>query len=127
MPGLGLTELFFIGTIASFIIFFIVLLLLARAVGTNARLDRLERRVEAIAQHVGLPGSVRAGGSPSGTQTYSNYGAFDSSQPGGSFDEDIQRLIRAGRKIEAIKLYRERNPVGLKEAKDAVEAIASRM
>jgi hypothetical protein len=32
-------------------------------------------------------------------------------------------LIAAGQKIEAIKLYRERTGVGLKEAKDAVEAL----
>jgi ribosomal protein L7/L12 len=31
--------------------------------------------------------------------------------------------LGAGRKIEAIKLYRERTGVGLKEAKDAVEAL----
>lgn len=34
---------------------------------------------------------------------------------------EIQRLIRAGKKIEAIKLYRETFGVGLKEAKDAVD------
>jgi ribosomal protein L7/L12 len=32
-------------------------------------------------------------------------------------------LLHQGQKIEAIKLYRERTGVGLKEAKDAVEAI----
>ncbi len=34
----------------------------------------------------------------------------------------IAELIFAGRKIEAIKLYRERSGVGLKEARDRVEA-----
>lgn len=34
---------------------------------------------------------------------------------------DIERLIRAGNKIEAIKLVRERTGLGLKEAKDTVE------
>jgi large subunit ribosomal protein L7/L12 len=38
---------------------------------------------------------------------------------------DVQRLLAAGRKIEAIKLYRELNGVGLKEAKDAVERLAA--
>lgn len=33
----------------------------------------------------------------------------------------IEPLLREGRKIEAIKLYREIKGVGLKEAKDAVE------
>src|SRR5688572_17554455 len=36
---------------------------------------------------------------------------------------EIQRLIHAGKKIEAIKVFRESFGTGLKEAKDAVEAI----
>lgn len=40
-----------------------------------------------------------------------------------SFDDRIRQLVEANQKIEAIKLYRERTNVGLKEAKDAVEAI----
>lgn len=36
---------------------------------------------------------------------------------------EVRRLIAAGRKIEAIKLFRETFGVGLKEAKDAVESI----
>jgi len=36
---------------------------------------------------------------------------------------DLGAMARAGRKIEAIKIYRERMGVGLKEAKDAVEAL----
>jgi ribosomal protein L7/L12 len=35
---------------------------------------------------------------------------------------DIDGLLRAGRKIEAIKLYRAQHSVDLKAAKDAVEA-----
>lgn len=40
-------------------------------------------------------------------------------------DAELLGLIREGKKIEAVKLYRERHPVGLKEAKDAVEALAA--
>jgi ribosomal protein L7/L12 len=36
---------------------------------------------------------------------------------------EILGLLQAGRKIEAIKVYREATGVGLKEAKDAVEAM----
>jgi ribosomal protein L7/L12 len=36
-------------------------------------------------------------------------------------DEEIQLLVNKGQKIQAIKLYREKYNVGLKEAKDAVE------
>ena len=37
-------------------------------------------------------------------------------------DADVDALLRAGQKIEAIKLVRERTGVGLKEAKDIVDA-----
>jgi ribosomal protein L7/L12 len=40
-----------------------------------------------------------------------------------SFERELIALLDHGEKIEAIKLYRERTGVGLKEAKDAVEAI----
>jgi len=38
-------------------------------------------------------------------------------------DDQLMDLIRSGKKIEAIKEYRERTGAGLKEAKDAVEAL----
>ncbi len=40
-----------------------------------------------------------------------------------NLDAELQALVAAGRKIEAIKRYRELTGVGLKEAKDAVEAL----
>ena len=46
--------------------------------------------------------------------------------PPGSLPEleaEVRELYRAGQKIQAIKLYRENTGVGLKEAKDAVEAL----
>lgn len=36
---------------------------------------------------------------------------------------EVRALLERNRKIEAIKLYREHTGLGLKEAKDAVEAI----
>ena len=45
------------------------------------------------------------------------------SQPAGDLMARIEQELRAGRKIEAIKLYREFTGQGLKEAKEAVEAI----
>jgi ribosomal protein L7/L12 len=39
------------------------------------------------------------------------------------WDREVRELLATGRKIEAIKLYRERTGAGLKQAKDAVEAI----
>src|SRR5712692_4505776 len=38
--------------------------------------------------------------------------------------KSVQELLREGRKIEAIKRYRQENGVGLKEAKDAVDRMA---
>jgi ribosomal protein L7/L12 len=47
---------------------------------------------------------------------------------GQAADPDILDLLARGNKIEAIRIYRERyRPRGLKEAKDAVEAIEARM
>lgn len=42
----------------------------------------------------------------------------------GKGEEEILSLLEQGRKIEAIKLYRERTGAGLKSAKDAIEAMA---
>jgi hypothetical protein len=36
---------------------------------------------------------------------------------------DVESLIHSGRKIDAIRRYRELHGVGLKEAKEAVEAL----
>ncbi|MBU0825896.1 MAG: ribosomal protein L7/L12 [Alphaproteobacteria bacterium] len=42
-------------------------------------------------------------------------------------DEEIRALLRQDRKIEAIKLVRERTGFSLAEAKDAVEALEQTM
>jgi hypothetical protein len=42
------------------------------------------------------------------------------------FETDLLPLLQQGKKIEAIKVYRERTGAGLREAKDAVEAIAGK-
>jgi len=42
----------------------------------------------------------------------------------GKLPVDIDGLLRAGRKIEAIKLYRSQHRVDLKTAKDAIDARA---
>lgn len=40
-----------------------------------------------------------------------------------AFAAQLLVLLAAGRKIEAIRVYRERTGLGLKEARDAVEAL----
>jgi ribosomal protein L7/L12 len=42
-------------------------------------------------------------------------------------DADIEEAIRAKNTIQAIKLYRQRTGAGLREAKQAVEALAQRI
>jgi ribosomal protein L7/L12 len=42
-----------------------------------------------------------------------------------SLEGQILLLVQAGKKIEAIKIYRQETGSGLKEAKDAVEALAA--
>jgi len=46
--------------------------------------------------------------------------------PGQGSDADVERLVALGRKIDAIKLYREIHRTGLKTAKDAVDKIAEK-
>ena len=46
------------------------------------------------------------------------------SDAGSSWEPRILELMRGGQKIEAIKIYRTETGAGLKEAKDAVEALA---
>ncbi len=48
------------------------------------------------------------------------------SAPPDEFEAQLLAELQAGRKISAIKLYREKTRVGLKEAKDAVEQLAAK-
>ncbi|WP_433522936.1 hypothetical protein ACQPZ2_38780 [Nocardia pseudovaccinii] len=63
------------------------------------RIDNLERKLDMIIKHLGLP----------------------SPDPATPYDE-IDELIRQGKKIHAIKLYRDLTGRSLRDAKDAVEA-----
>ncbi len=51
-------------------------------------------------------------------------GVPDSKTAFTDLDQQILQLLAAGKKIQAIKTYREQTNVGLKQAKDAVEALA---
>ena len=67
--------------------------------GPDRDVIRLERKVDLILEHLGL----------------------DLNQ---GLHEKIIELLKADKKIEAIKLYREQTGVGLKEAKDYVESLS---
>ncbi|WP_024802442.1 hypothetical protein [Nocardia sp. BMG51109] len=79
----------------------------------DRRLDRLERKLDAIMRHLQIPDAPAP-------------------QPGtpvldGARTAEIEDLLARGKKIQAIKVYRELNPaVSLKEAKAAVEAMERR-
>jgi len=66
----------------------------------------------AVAAAIGVVALLRRG---DGTVTWSAGRASDYAS--------VEDALRAGQKIAAIKLYREQNAVGLREAKEAVEAI----
>ena len=89
-----------------------VLVLLVAAAGRGGSTKQLERRLARVEGQLDLllrhldvpqPGPVQG--------------------PDLAVDQDVVLLARSGRKIEAIKRYRELTGVGLKEAKDAVERI----
>jgi large subunit ribosomal protein L7/L12 len=91
--------------------------------GRVIALVRDGRKIEAIKLYRDMTGAglkeakdaveaLERGGSPSTTRETSGD------------DPEILNLLRAGQKIRAIKLYREKTGVGLAEAKNAVEALA---
>jgi hypothetical protein len=47
--------------------------------------------------------------------------------PGPENADSIEALVAAGRRIEAIKQLREESGMGLREAKEAIEALARRL
>jgi ribosomal protein L7/L12 len=66
------------------------------AAGSSDR--RLERKIDLILNHLGV-------------------------DPNQGANEKVMELLKAGQKIQAIKLYREQTGAGLKEAKDYVESL----
>jgi ribosomal protein L7/L12 len=70
----------------------------------EARVDRLSRQMELIAQHLGI----------------------DLSALSGDVEQRILVLVEQGKKIDAIRLYRAETRATLAEAKHAVEEMAKR-
>lgn len=73
----------------------------------KARIADLERKVDWLYRHSG-------------------YGSAYPLEPipDGGVSQQILDLVRRGRKIEAIKVYREQTGVGLKEAKDVIDRLS---
>lgn len=74
------------------------------------RLDAIERKLDRLLAERG------AGPEAAGAQR-------SMEAPPSAWEEEVRALVRQGRKIDAIKLYREHTGLGLREAKDAVEAL----
>jgi ribosomal protein L7/L12 len=51
---------------------------------------------------------------------------FSRAEPDDDLEAELLRLLRQGRKLEAVKLYRDRRGVSLMEAKETVESLAAR-
>jgi len=66
---------------------------------------------------------VMAGASGCGFCGVAFEGVPAAPKPAGAGEAEIVDLLRKGEKITAIKLHRERFRTGLREAKDAVEAL----
>ncbi len=82
--------------------------------GRTQRLDALEARVQQLEAMVALMTQEQGSPAPAGT-----------TNAGLSTDvlARVQRLKRDGKVIHAVKAYREATGVGLKEAKNAVDAL----
>lgn len=86
------------------------------------RVMLLEAKVEALAQHLGIELDVERGPATAATTTGAGPEVTDPA-PGITVAADVVALARAGKKIEAIKRYRELTGLDLKSAKDIVEQI----
>ncbi len=110
-------ELIFLGLTA--FAAFLGARLASRGKSDTAGIVRLEQKIDSILAHLGLTGySVPTANTPvPGISS-----AYSVSAPSVSATGDILDLIQRGKKIEAIKLYRQQNPGSdLLTAKNAVE------
>ncbi len=87
----------------------------------SERLTRLEHKVDYLIAYLGLdPADIAAGRIPSG-------GRLDvapASELGDAALGPVYDAVRRGKKIQAIKFYREATGAGLAAARDAVDQIA---
>lgn len=98
------------------------------------RLDAIEAQLAYLSESRGMAAGSQDGGWPFGGQPqptqgmpipsagYGSMGPGMPVDPSGGFP-DVVQLARAGKKVEAIKLYRQYTNVGLREAKDFVDSL----
>jgi ribosomal protein L7/L12 len=103
----------------------------------NQRLAALEAQVAYLSQALGMAPGAQPGGWPFDGQAgqpqpamgvpvpssgYGSLGTGGPADPSGGFP-DVVQLARSGRKMDAIRLYRQYTNVGLKEAKAFVDSL----
>jgi large subunit ribosomal protein L7/L12 len=76
----------------------------------SARIADLERKVDWLYRNAGY------------SSGYANAGAPP--PDAGGITAEVLDLVREGRKIQAIKIYRDQTGVGLKEAKDVIDGLS---
>ena len=90
-------------------------------ISVEMRLAAIEEKLDRLLAHLGLDDDGGAGAimpvAPAGQM----------SGLAGAEGELVVTLIQAGKKIQAIKAYRQATGVGLKDAKDAVESMERNM
>ncbi len=105
----------------------------AMTFGEHDRVTRLERQVSYLLQHLGIDPEQAAGAAPPGSVFASPADVFGAPQAceapsgspigGGQYPPELVSLVQQRKLIPAIKMYREMTGIGLKEAKDAVDAL----
>ncbi|MEY9855553.1 hypothetical protein ABH935_001157 [Catenulispora sp. GAS73] len=82
------------------------------------RLAAIEEKLDRVLAHLGLDGDGSGGGNDDGDSGL----GLSRPIPVVTYEAQLTALVQAGKKIQAIKLYREATGMGLRDAKDAVEA-----
>jgi len=94
----------------------------AAVVPDDERIDRLERQVRYVMRYIGVDAEVAAA-----DDTAADDAAFGAGPLPASASPEIVALVRIGKPIQAIKLYRQMTGAGLKEAKDAIDRLRVEM
>lgn len=100
----------------------------------GGEIEEVRRDVEAVLRSAGKIAAIKLYRERTGTglaEAKSAVEAIERQSPApppleGDLEQRVLVLLQGGKKIEAIRIYREQTGVGLKEAKDAVEALAGK-
>jgi large subunit ribosomal protein L7/L12 len=77
------------------------------------RVDRLERQVQYLLRYLGVDPKIAA----------ADYAVSDGGTPPAAASPEIVALVRDGKLMQAIRVYRMMTGAGLKESKDAIDGL----